>query len=339
MNQRVQLIRALAILAVVAIHTPAPEPYVVFIRPFLNFAVAMFLFLSALLTAEKAQQLPTLNYRTLVTGRLKRLLPPYAIWVVLSSLPSILQNPSCTLGSALGNMFYQAWGVPYYFFLVYMQLILLHPLMARLAASRYRLAGFAITPLALCCLYAARMANIPLPGLSYAIPFPVWFGYYYLGIILGQQKNARSPRLAPCMALWCASIILQAAEAWIWYAEGVFGTSTSQLKLTSFLSSTAACLLAYAFIRRPVDAATPGAGQALLICIGNCSMGIFLCHCLIIRVWQKAASFLHLPTPYPTDTVAVLLLSLLLIAGANRLLPRPCTHLLGLACGRAKAGR
>lgn len=43
-NEYIQLLRGIAIIAVVMIHSTAPDFLRVFLRPFLNFAVALFVF-------------------------------------------------------------------------------------------------------------------------------------------------------------------------------------------------------------------------------------------------------------------------------------------------------
>lgn len=49
-NHRIQILRAFAIIAVVMIHTSPPAAGQVIFRPFINFGVATFLFLSGYLT-------------------------------------------------------------------------------------------------------------------------------------------------------------------------------------------------------------------------------------------------------------------------------------------------
>ncbi len=342
MNQRIQILRALAIIAVVVIHTPAPEPYVLFIRPFFNFAVAMFLFLSAYLTADKASRTPEPDYRALIKGRLRRLLPTYAAWVIIAALPALLHqllHRELTGLSCSVTLLSMSVGVPYYFYLVYIQLLLLHPWLARLAASRWWSAGLVVTPLALVGHYWFNLSGLTLPSMLAGVPFPSWFAYYYLGILLGQRRCTSAQNCLPLMLAYAAALLLQIGEAWLWYTEGHFHLATTQTKFSSFLSSSIACLLAGTWLTRAESPAAHGLAWRSLVFIGNCSMGIFLCHCTMIYVWKKAAELLHLPTPYPTNTVAVLAASLLLILAANRLLPPACVRLLGLGCGRREEKR
>jgi len=49
-NENIQFLRGIAILAVVIIHSSMPDVLRVVIRPFVNYAVALFIFLSGYLT-------------------------------------------------------------------------------------------------------------------------------------------------------------------------------------------------------------------------------------------------------------------------------------------------
>lgn len=79
----VQVFRALAIIAVVMIHTSPLGYGQVFIRPFINFAVATFLFLSGYLTKIENDDWPHFYKK-----RILRVLIPYVVWTVLYTLVS-----------------------------------------------------------------------------------------------------------------------------------------------------------------------------------------------------------------------------------------------------------
>ena len=79
-SRKVQVLRALAIIAVVAIHTcPSGLPQVI-VRPFVNFGVGLFLFLSGWLTRENDFG------KSFFKRRIFRVLVPYVIWTVVYSL-------------------------------------------------------------------------------------------------------------------------------------------------------------------------------------------------------------------------------------------------------------
>lgn len=83
-NNHIQVLRALAIIAVVMIHTtPHGIPQVV-CRPFVNFSVATFLFLSGYLT-----KIENANWFAFYKKRILRVFIPYLIWTIIYSLSSI----------------------------------------------------------------------------------------------------------------------------------------------------------------------------------------------------------------------------------------------------------
>lgn len=137
-SNKIQILRGLAIVAVVFIHnTPGGISQVVF-RPFLNFSVGLFLFMSGMLSnAEKWNP----------KNRILKVIIPYSIWtliyVVISSYSTPLQIPllfikELVLGNAAAIM---------YFIFVYCEFTLLIPLIDKLARSKYRYLGFVITPI------------------------------------------------------------------------------------------------------------------------------------------------------------------------------------------------
>ena len=54
-KEKIQVVRAIAIFMVIVTHTVLFNPYEIYIRPFVNPAVGMFIFLSGMLTKEEIQ--------------------------------------------------------------------------------------------------------------------------------------------------------------------------------------------------------------------------------------------------------------------------------------------
>lgn len=80
----IQVIRAFAIIAVVMIHTTPMGKYQIFCRPYINFSVATFLFLSGFLT-----KIDTDNWSTFYRKRITRVLFPYIFWTIIYTFPAI----------------------------------------------------------------------------------------------------------------------------------------------------------------------------------------------------------------------------------------------------------
>ena len=83
-NQKIQILRALAIMAVVLLHTcPSGNLSVVF-RAFFNFAVASFLFLSGYLTKIEND-----NWLKFYKKRIIRVIIPYVIWTIFYTVANL----------------------------------------------------------------------------------------------------------------------------------------------------------------------------------------------------------------------------------------------------------
>ena len=95
MNKKVQMLRGITIIAVIIIHTCSElRGGAVLIRPFVNFAVGMFIFLSGYLTKKKSEY----EYRKMIVRRIKKVLIPYVVWsIILSILTGELSSLLCDL--------------------------------------------------------------------------------------------------------------------------------------------------------------------------------------------------------------------------------------------------
>ena len=80
----IQILRAFAIIAVVLIHDCPPDGWQVYFRPFINYAVAIFLFLSGYLTNAKRR-----DWKRFYKNRITRVLIPYIIWSLLYSVITV----------------------------------------------------------------------------------------------------------------------------------------------------------------------------------------------------------------------------------------------------------
>lgn len=90
------MFRAIAIIAVVMIHTTPAGQWQVFCKPFINFAVAAFIFLSGYLTKTDND-----NWLKFYVRRITRVLVPYIIWTVIYSIPDIRSSGPSVSSSAM----------------------------------------------------------------------------------------------------------------------------------------------------------------------------------------------------------------------------------------------
>ena len=216
------MFRAIAIIAVVMIHTTPAGQWQVFCKPIINFAVATFIFLSGYLTKTDND-----NWLKFYVRRITRVLVPYIIWTVIYSIPDIQSSGPSAL---VKNLLCANATTTLYYIFVYIQFVLLTPLLGKLAKSPYRHLGWLIAPLSVILFkYIPVFGNIQLGKhieLFWNDACLGWFTFYYLGLILGnriidRQFNIRNP--AGC---------------------------GSQLKLSSILSSSIFMLITYYVLER-----------------------------------------------------------------------------------------
>ena len=137
-SYRIQVLRGFSIIAVVLIHNTPNGIYQVWCKPFINFAVGMFLFISGLLsTVDKWNP----------KKRVLKVFIPYAFWtfiyVVIKIIPDFSRIPIDFVKDLITA---RSAAVMYYVF-VYVEFTLLIPLIDKLAKSKLKWVGFVISPL------------------------------------------------------------------------------------------------------------------------------------------------------------------------------------------------
>ena len=137
-NEKIQLLRGLAIVAVVMIHT-SPSGYgQVWIRPFINWAVPMFLFLSGYLT-----KLENDNWPSLIGKRVLRVMIPFLLWSLIYTIPNFTPTRFIFyLVTAKG-------AITFYFIFVYVQMVILTPLFSKIAKPELGWVLFGAVPILL----------------------------------------------------------------------------------------------------------------------------------------------------------------------------------------------
>lgn len=96
-NRDIQIFPAIAVIAVVMIYATPADQWQVFCKPFINFAVATFIFLSGYLTKADNE-----NWLKFYVRRITHVLVPYFIWTVIYSIPDIQSSgPSALVKNLL----------------------------------------------------------------------------------------------------------------------------------------------------------------------------------------------------------------------------------------------
>ena len=296
-DRNIQVFRAIAIIAVVMIHTtPAGEMQVI-CKPFINFAVATFIFLSGYLTKADND-----NWLAFYRRRIIRVLVPYFIWTVIYSIQDIQSEGLSVL---VKNLLCANATTTLYYIFVYIQFVLLTPLLGKLAKSRFRHLGWIIAPLSVVLFkYIPAFGDIHLGKhveLLWSDACLGWFTFYYLGLILGNKILSPKFNLINLVFLYCVSLLLQMGEGYLWFTVDPAGCG-SQLKLTSILSSSIFMLIIYSVL-----SSNHGTKCRLLSTIGDYSFGIYLVHMMILKALEPMA--LYSAIPYPVTSLIILIIS------------------------------
>ena len=296
-DRNIQFFRAIAIIAVVMIHTaPAGEMQVIS-KPFINFAVATFVFLSGYLTKADND-----NWLAFYRRRITRVLVPYFIWTVIYSIQDIQSEGLSVL---VKNLLCANATTTLYYIFVYIQFVLLTPLLDKLAKSRFRHLGWIIAPLSVVLFkYIPAFGDIHLGKhveLLWSDACLGWFTFYYLGLILGNKLLSPKFNLINLVIIYCVSLLLQMGEGYLWFTVDPAGCG-SQLKLTSILSSSIFMLIIYSVLSSNHETKC-----RQLSTIGDYSFGIYLVHMMILKELEPMA--LYSAIPYPVTSLIILIIS------------------------------
>lgn len=281
-RNRIQIVRAIAIIMVVLTHTILWNPYELYFRPFINPAVAVFIFLSGLLTKLNIEKGDIIGF---YKRRLVRVLIPYILWsmvyvVITGDYKNFVFN--LLIGNCCST---------YYYIIVYIQLVIITPLAIRILNSKAWLIGFFITPLAIVIEYI-----LAFNGFNLIYPFNinnlfVWFVFYYLGLCLGYEKikiNKNHKSLIVLILVLVIGVLIELAEALLWDYSGRRDIATSQVKISTMCVSIIVCVISYCYIMFKGDLIKKNTFiERVFVQVGNCSFGIYLIHQLIILLWNK----------------------------------------------------
>ena len=113
-NNAIQWFRAIAIIAVIIIHTCPSGLWLVTCRPFLNYCVPLFIFISGYLT-----KVDNNDWGGFFKKRIIRVMIPYIIWTIIYTIES--RN----LAKLPINLLTSGAAAHLYFILVYVQFVLL----------------------------------------------------------------------------------------------------------------------------------------------------------------------------------------------------------------------
>ncbi|WP_368138889.1 acyltransferase [Collinsella aerofaciens] len=313
-DRYLQAIRGLAIACVVCIHCLPQCAASVVLRPFLNWAVAGFLFLSRLLTSESK------ILRGGVAKRLHKVLIPYLVWSGIY----LVVTQRLTAGGIVKGVLFGTSSAQMYYLLVYAQLVMLTPLLYRVLRS-HRLLVYCVTPVFLLVREVAAIVGVALPQVQ--VLFPAWLLFYVLGLDWGKVGRVATRRCSLLPGLLVACLFLQLVSGFAWLARGDYNMATTQLKLSSMATSAVLVVL----IGLTGHRLRQLFARSYLVKLGDLSFGIYLCHILVLGVVTKVLGFVAIPALMATvvNLAVTLVVSACVVAVGATLLPRKVCEALG----------
>lgn len=304
----IQLLRGLAIIAVVLIHNTPISLLQVFVRPFLNFSVGLFLFLSGLLS-------DAYNWKPL--KRIKKVVIPYVIWTFIYCFLNNYNNLSIIPTSFLKNLITARSAAMMYYIFVYCQFTLLIPWIDKLAKSKFKYLGFIIAPFEI-----IFMRTIPLMTNWYhtnsyieiimSVSCLGWFTYFYLGYLLGNNYISIKKPAKIWGGLLFASILLQFAEGYWQYSKGIVNCGT-QLKISTIFTGVCFTILAYQFINSKKEY-----NNKILKLLGDNSFGIYFSHIAVMTVLSILPFYNNVI--YPLNAIIVIIVNMAFVNIGKRIL-------------------
>lgn len=315
-SNRIQALRGLAITAVVLIHNTPSGLAQVYCRPFINFSVGLFLFLSGMLSSAA---------RWNPKKRILKVLIPYIIWTFIYVILSNFSTPAQIPISYVKKVITAGAAAVMYYVFVYCEFVLLIPLIEKLAKSKYYWIGFLISPLEIII-----MKLLPLV-MGYEINKYIriimdvscmgWFIYFYLGYLLGNGLLKIKIPISRIIISWVLSIGLQILEGY-WYLSMGENNCGTQLKLTSIISGTLFVMLAYMYIQTSKKVWSP----KILLVLGDCSFGIFFSHLAVMRVLRLIPYYREYVF-YPLNAIIAIGVSLICVTIGRKVLGKYSKYL------------
>lgn len=307
-SQCVQVLRGIAIIAVVFIHNTPVGIAQVICRPFLNFAVGLFLFLSGMLSSASKWKLQK---------RIVKIAIPYFLWSFIYTVISNFYNPASIPYTFLMNVVTGKAAAHVYYIFVYCEFTLLIPLIDKLAKSKYKYWGFLIAPIEIIVIRTIPMIagwelNTYIKTIM-SISCLGWFTYFYLGYLLGNEYISIRISTKKATIFWAISVILQIAAGYFYHVLGQTNCGT-QLKLTSVLTGVLFALIAYNFIINGKDR-----NLKTLKLLGDNSFGIYFSHIAVMAVISLIPGYRQY-VPYPINAVVAVVLTTICVLLGRRIL-------------------
>ena len=279
-NEYFDILRGIAIIAVVAIHSigtglsQSPQSFdfnlTLLFRNAINFAVPLFLAISGYFLASKKVENFS-QYLVFIQRQIPKVYVPLMLWSLIWFLLTYLRGE----GWQLFKLFTFQANEIYYFIALIIQCYLLLPWLKKLATNAGLLFSVVLSVTMTYVIFALRYyAYIDLPLIAYAGNVLTWMMFFVLGLYFGKNKTLAISQ-GKLLTLVVLSFVLSCIESyWLIAKFAQPGEAVTAVKASSFLYSFFVILLLFKHQTM--------FSSKLLKRFGEASFGIYLVHMLVL---------------------------------------------------------
>lgn len=202
------------------------------------------------------------------------------------------------------------------------------PLVYKVLDGKYGWLLWLVTPVTLIIREIAVWRGMGMTAI-FSVFFGSWLIYYMLGLRWRAiAKNFNHLWLAVCAMI--VALALQTVSAWCWNKSGDFSVAVSQLKVTAMITSLSVIVFS---MQIPSLVRTKVSQCSLIVLIGDCSYGVYLCHLLILTCICNACELAGVPVAGIGGAlllwVLTLTISTVIVWICRRVLPMSLQRIIG----------
>ncbi len=311
-DKYIQYLRGIAIISVILIHILPNGFYTIIARQFINFCVGMFLFLSGYLVNKNI-----IDIKQFYIKRISRVVIPYIFWSIIF----IIKSDDYNVNSIIFRVITGQTCSIYYYIIVYLEFILITPILLRLVENKKCKYIWLLTPISIVIIYIFSYIGLPIPFPYNVLSFTVWFIFYYYGLIIKNKNLELKLKLNRNIAIYLLFLTLSIIEGFLWNEFGNYSMAISQIKLTSVFTS-----LYFIKILMGIKDKIKFESK-ILKKVGDYSFGIYLTHMIFVDFYSRYISINYINTAL--IMVLVLISNCILIYIVNKLLGYKISRIIG----------